>query len=107
MDTDADIHVGDVGTQLVVEIIDETEATVNVSAATSLQIFLKKPGTNGTVLTKTAVLDSSGGDGLIRYDSVSGDLDTAGTWKIQGRVTLAGKTWSSAEREFLVKNNLA
>lgn len=103
----AHIHVGDVGTELVVQVVDENAAAVDVSAATSLTIFLKQPGENGSVLTKTAVLDTTGTDGKIKYTTVAGDIGTDGVWTIQGRVTVGGSTWSTAESRFVVKPNLA
>lgn len=103
----ADPHVGDVGTELVVVIVDQDLAIVDVSAATELTIFLKRPGSHGVVLTKTAVLDTDGTDGKIRYNTVAGDFSVSGLYKIQGKVTLptGGPFWS-ADSEFLVKGNL-
>lgn len=102
----ADIRVGDVGTVLVVVIVDEAGVAVDVSAATVKTIFLKKPGTGGTVLTKAASLDTTGIDGKIKWTTIAGDLSVPGVWTIQGRVTVGGATWSSDESEFLVKSNL-
>lgn len=102
----ADAHVGDVGTELVVVIVEQSLTVVNVAAATSLTIFLKRPGSSGTVLTKAAILDTTGVDGKIRYNTVSSDFTVSGNYKIQGRVTVGGETFSSAEGEFYVKGNL-
>jgi hypothetical protein len=107
--TTDEIHVGDVGTALVVEIVEWDEDTqayvaVNISAATTLTIYLTRP--NGTVLTKTAVLDTSGTDGKMKYTTVSGDLSAAGRWKIQGYVAgVAGWSGSSLEVPFKVKTS--
>lgn len=100
----ADIHVNDIGTELVVAIVDEDGAAVNLAAATVKTIRLKPP--TGATLSKAAVLDTNGTDGLIRYDTVSGDLSTPGSWQIQGFVTVAGKSWSTEVGNFLVKKNL-
>lgn len=99
-DLDAEIHVNDVGTALVVTITDETGAAVNVATATNLTIWLTKP--DGTVLTKTAVLDTDGTDGKIKYVTQSGDLNVKGTWKIQAAITLGSATPSTREAPFLV-----
>lgn len=96
------IHVGDVGTGLVVQIVEWDEETqtwvaVDISDATALTIYLTRP--SGTTLTKTAALDSDGTDGMLRYDTISGDLSAAGTWRIQGYA--AGVDgWSGSSREF-------
>lgn len=103
----ADVRISDVGTELVVCIVDEDGDVVDVSAASAKTIFLKKPGSGGAVLAKDASLDTTGTDGKIKWVTTAGDLDTAGIWRIQGRVTVAGATWSSEKSEFQVKRNLA
>ena len=100
----ADIRVGDVGTELVVAVVDEDGVAVDVSSATKT-IYLRKPG--GTVLTKTAVNDTTGVDGLMKYVTVAGDLSDSGTWGIQGRVVSGSNQWSTADSTFVVRKNLA
>ena len=103
------VHVGDVGTELVCEIVEYDETTgadvaVDVSGATELTIYLTKP--NGTVLTKTASLDTDGLDGKIVYATISGDLSVAGTWRIQAYVAgVGGWSGSSREASFVVKSS--
>ena len=93
---DEAVHQGDIGTELVVAVTDEDGEVVDISGATTLTIYLTRP--NGTTLTKTAVLDDDGTDGLMRYDTVAGDLIAAGTWRIQGYVAGVGG-WSGSTRE--------
>jgi hypothetical protein len=99
-DLDAEIHVNDVGTALVVTITDETGAAVNVAAATNIKVYLTKP--DGTVLTKTGVLDDDGTDGKIKYVTQAGDLSVKGAWKIQAAVTLGSASWSTRQAAFQV-----
>lgn len=102
-----DPHVGDVGTALVLLIVDQCGDVVDVSAATAITVFIKRPGSNGATLTKTGVLDTDGTDGKIRYVTVAGDFTVAGNYKIQGRVTIpTGGPWSSVPAEFYVQGNL-
>jgi len=98
-----EIHVGDIGTAFRVALLDG-ETPVDVSGATALTIFLKKP--DSTVLTKTAAFYTDGSDGIIQYVSVEDDLDLAGTWRIQARATLPTGTWSSSTGRFKVYANL-
>lgn len=101
-----DPRVGDVGTALVVQIVNQCGDVVDVSAGTGLTIYLQKP--DGTVLTKTAVLDTTGLDGMIRYNTIASDFSAAGLYKTFGRVTLpTGGPWSSIDTEFLVQGNWA
>lgn len=102
-----DIHKADIGTALVVAMVDETGAAIDVSTATTKQIWLGKPNSpDATVLTKTAVNDTTGADGKIKYVTVSGDLSNAGEWSIQGYVVVAGKEWHSVVSKFQVAQNL-
>ena len=101
---DSEIHVGDIGTELVVEVTDEDGAAVNIAAATSKLIYLTRPLAAGGVetLTKTAALDTDGTDGLMKYVTVAGDLSIKGNWKIQGWVAVGGAEWSTRETNFRV-----
>lgn len=98
-----EIHEGDIGTKLLVTITDDGNI-VDVSPATSLSIFIKKP--NGTVLTKPATLETDGTDGKIYYVTVAGDLDKAGIYKIQGKVTFVTGTYYTNTSSFKVHCNL-
>ncbi len=97
---EAQLHVGDVGTEIVVTVVDQAGAAVNISGATELTIYLTRP--NRTVLTKTAVLDTNGVNGKMKYVTQSGDLSVAGTWKVQGYVAGASG-WSGSTREASVE----
>lgn len=97
---DAQIHVGDTGTALVVRVTDESGAPVNIAAAAALVVFLTAP--SGAVLTRTAALDTDGLDGRMTYITQAGDLSAKGTWEIQARVTLGGATWSTRRATFQV-----
>ena len=101
-----EIRVGDVGTALDVTIKNSaTGQAENISAATVKQIKLLKP--NGQALTKPAVFVTGGVDGKLRYVTVDGDLNLAGTWKIQGFVTLPDGSWHTTIGTFEVHKNLS
>lgn len=76
----AEIHLDDIGTRFTVTIMDDDEV-VDLSSYTTKQIILSKP--SGEKLTKTATFLTDGTDGVIYYDSISGDLDEVGLWRIQ------------------------
>ena len=79
------IHMGVIGLALELEVLDETGAAVNLSAASVLQLKLRAPG--GNTETYTAVLSGDGTDGKMRYVTTSTeDLDAAGTWTKQGYI---------------------
>ena len=98
-----EIHLGDIGTVFVVTVKDGS-STIDISGATTKQIILVAP--DGGKLTKTASFTTDGTDGKMQYAAVSGDLDEAGWWKLQGRVVLTSGTWSTDITRFEVHQNL-
>jgi hypothetical protein len=99
----SEIHEGDIGTKLLVTVTDDG-VVVDISVATTLQIFIKKP--DGTLLSRTGVLETDGTDGQMYYITVSGDTDVAGSYKIQGRVVLPGGSYYTSTGTFKVHCNL-
>ena len=103
MTCENEIHVDDIGTSFQMTL-NECDVPVDIQAATVKEIIFKKP--DKTVVTQTAEFLTDGSDGIIYYKSVSGDLDTKGTWYIQARVTMPSGTWSSDTSKFKVYVNL-
>lgn len=99
----SEIHVNDVGTQLVVTVLDDG-AVVDISTATEIYILLRKP--DGVTYTKTASLYSDGTDGKMEYTTEADDLNAAGNYKIQGKVVLGGGTYFTSLGTFKVHCNL-
>ena len=99
----SEIHVGDIGTQLIMTVKDDG-AVVDISSASSLSVILKKP--DGETYTKSGTLYTDGTDGKMYYTSVSGDFNAAGSYKIQGIVTLSGGTFYTSISTFKVFCNL-
>ena len=100
------IHVGDEKTVLRALITDDvTGLFVDISSATTKTIKLQK--TDGTVVEKTAVFTTDGTDGYIQYITVTGDIDQAGGWKIQGFVDGPNFRNHSTIKSFLVYENLS
>jgi hypothetical protein len=98
------IHAEDVGTKLLSTVTD-CGTVVDISTATSLSIFIRKP--DSTVLSRTGVLYTDGTDGKMYYATVAGDLDVAGLYKIQGKVGLpSGAIHSTSLSTFRVECNL-
>lgn len=81
-------QVGDVGVKIVVQVLDQDGEIIDIGGATGLKIKLQKP--DGTAVDKTALLFSDGSDGKMYYATVSGDLDQAGLFLVQGKLTLGG-----------------
>ncbi len=80
------IQKDSIGVRLTVVFKDSSGNAIDISDGTTLNILLKPPS-DGTLLTKTATFTGTGTDGSVYYDTVSGDLDTAGEWQIQAYKT--------------------
>ena len=84
----SEIHVDDIGTRFLVTVKDGT-SVVDISSATSLVIDFRKP--DDTIINRTGstLEDGSASSGVMYYDTVAGDMDAAGNWKLQGKITLS------------------
>lgn len=99
----SNIHANDVGTKLSIKVVDEGEI-VNLANATTLAIMIRKP--NGLVLTFAGQLETDGTDGIMYYITIPGDIDEAGNYKIQGRVTLPNGIFYTSVGTFMVHCNI-
>ena len=101
----SEIHVDDIGTRFQVTIKDDG-SVVDLSAASGLTISFRKP--SDTVVNRTASTLSDGSvvSGVMYYDSVSGDLDEAGNYKLQAKVVLTSGTFYTDIHTFKVHCNL-
>lgn len=84
------IHVGDVGTVIVVTVT-ENGVALDLSAATEKALVFAPPEALA-IFEKAASFTTDGKDGKIQYALAAGDLAIDGTWRVQARVTLP--TWS-------------
>jgi hypothetical protein len=99
----SEIHVNDIGTQLIITIKDDG-SIVDISSATELKIFLKKP--DAIIYEKTGSFYTDGTDGKIVYISESGDFNSAGQYKIQAEIVLGGSVYRSSVGTFKVYCNI-
>lgn len=97
------VHENDIGTKLLITVTDDG-SIVNISNANSLTILIKKP--NGSILSRVGTLETDGVDGKMYYITVAGDIDEAGTYKIQGRVSLPNGIFYTNVASFIVHCNL-
>lgn len=88
----------------VIHTIYEDGAVLDISSATVKQIILQTP--TGVSTTYTASFVTDGTDGKIYYETVSGELNIAGTWKTQGKIVISGGTYRSPVQSFRVNNNI-
>lgn len=108
MATRPDMHIGDYGTIIDMEIINrQTKQPLDLQTVTNMYFLFEPP--TGTPFQKTAtVANAPGTDGVIRYVIVDGDIGVAGRWQIQGKVedpTTPG-LWHTDIMEFFVAANI-
>lgn len=99
------IHVNNIGTSFRATAQDQDGNIVPVTTGDELLILFQKP--DGSALVRSAaVVSGLGPSGQFEYISVSGDLDQAGSWKLQGFVSQSGGQWYTDEVKFKVLPNI-
>lgn len=99
----SEIHVNDVGTRFLITVKDDGEI-VNISGVPSISLIFKKP--DDSIIYRSGLLFTNGVDGKVYYDTVAGDLDEAGYYKLQGRVVLTSGTFYTDIHTFQVHCNI-
>lgn len=97
-------QVGDAGVAIVVAVLDETGAAVNISGADALEIKMLMP--DQTTRDLAASLYSDGADGKLQFVTLPDTLVQAGEYKVQGVVTLSGVRKSTRQGGFWVYDNV-
>jgi len=101
----SEIHVNDIGTRFLVTVKDGA-STVDLNSASALQINFRKPSDVVVNRTGSKIGDGSSTSGVMYYDSIAGDLDEIGNYKLQGKVTLTSGTYYTDIHTFKVHCNL-
>lgn len=89
---------------LVTTVRNENRAAVNVSAASAMTFYIRKP--NGKRLSVTPVMVSDGTNGEVQYVTLPETLDVPGVYYIQAAVVLGSVIFLSDTSSFLVLRNL-
>lgn len=101
----SEIHIDDIGTQFKFTILDSGVA-VDLSDATLRQVKFKKPDDSTSTKTASVFGDGSASSGVMYYNSLAGDLDQGGSYKVQAKVTIPSGTFSTDIYTFKVHCNL-
>jgi hypothetical protein len=101
-----EVHVGEVGIDLRLTLLDQDGEVFDISGATGRTLILEAP--SGATRIVSAALLTDGTDGGLRYATQSGDIDEAGRWSLQGKVEWAsGRILYSKAQTFLALEPLA
>lgn len=98
----SEIHVDDVGTRFLITI-KEDDAVVDISNADTISIYIKRP--DDSLLARTGTI-SDGPNGQLYYDIQAGELNEAGLYKLQSRVSIGTATYYTTIYNFQVHCNV-
>lgn len=90
--------------QLVVLVTDQDGNPINMRPASQITMIFLAP--NGVTFERPASLLTHGLDGNVQYTTVDTDLIQAGTYQLQVRYTIAGKTQTTRRGKFTVGANI-
>ena len=102
----SEIHKDDVGTRFLITVKDDG-LPVNISGVSGgsvHQVSFRKP--SDTVIDRNATLKDYGISGVMFYDTVAGDLDEAGLYKLQAKVIVPSGTFFTDIFSFKVHPNI-
>jgi hypothetical protein len=101
----SEIHQNDIGTRFLMTVKDGSDL-VNISGALSLRVDIRKP--SDTVINRYALRfdDGSSISGVMYYDTVAGDIDEVGNYKLQGVVSLPSGIYHTDIHTFKAHCNL-
>jgi len=102
--SDSTIHVDDIGTAFRATVLDESGEIVDLSSAVTTTFIFGKP--DGSTISRSASLTTDGTDGKLEYRTVSGDLDSHGSWTMQVFLDFGTTSWYSTISKFKVYKNL-
>jgi len=88
----SEIHKDDIGTRFLITVKDDGDL-VNISGVgggSIHQVSFRKP--SDAIVERNATLQDYGVSGVMFYDSVAGDLDEAGVYKLQAKVIIPSGT---------------
>lgn len=98
------IRKDDIGTEFKITLYNGDDI-LPLSGLADKNFVFSKP--NGEKLVKPASFITDGLDGGVFYRAVSGDIDTAGIWRMQVVLEYTnGDVWHSDIDEFKVFNNI-
>ena len=101
--TSPEIHVGDIGTQMISTIYNQDSTVLDISSATLITFRIESP--SNVSLDFTGSLYTDGLDGKCLWTSTD-IFDEAGTWSYQVILVFTSGTWSTNIVPFTVYSNL-
>jgi hypothetical protein len=104
MSCEQNIRVGDVGTNMEIEVLRNCAEILPLQTASVKQIKVQRP--DETFFVKDAVFLTDGSEGVIYFTTAAGDITVEGTYYIQAYLELPTWQGHSDIGEFEVDDNL-
>lgn len=79
---------GDCGFNIDITVVDENDAAVDISLATTKNMIFRVPG-SAVNSSKAGAFITDGTDGGLRYVAESAFINTVGVWEVQAFIVLA------------------
>jgi hypothetical protein len=98
------IQKNDTKTVIYMEVVDQDEQAVDISAATTLEMYFLQPVSN-TIDIHTATIEN-GPLGIMKYQLVLGDVDESGLIEAQGWIDCPTFTGFTERTTFYVDPNI-
>jgi hypothetical protein len=93
-----------IGGTLTPLVLNQLQAVVNLSTATEILFYFKKP--DGTIIERIGDTLTDGVDGYAIYTFIDGDLDTAGLWRYWIKITAPSFILATDEQKtFMVRED--
>ena len=89
----SNLHVGDVGTAIVITVKNQSSSVVNLSIYNNTTLIFKRP--DGTIVQRVCAWLNDGTDGKVQYITTSEDLTMPGNYKFQVRCSTSSNVWHS------------
>ena len=102
----SEIHLDDIGTRFLMTVKDDGVAAniSGVDGESVYQVNFRKP--SDTIINRVPTLVDAGVSGVMYYDTVAGDFDEAGHYKLQAKVAIPSGTFYTDIYTFKVHCNL-
>lgn len=95
------IRVSDIGVDIRLRVKDDDGNIVNISSAMVKRYDFAKP--NGTTYSATASFVTDGSEGLLYYQTLTGEIDQEGIWELQLYLELSYGKYRSTKIKFKVE----
>jgi len=101
------IHEDEIGTRFLITVKDcQSGSGIDITTALYKQLNFKKPDDSILTRSPSVFADGSAQSGVMYYDSVAGDFEEPGLYKLQAKISFPSGTYYTDIYSFKVNYNL-